>query len=194
MEWAIGGAGFASDYMDFGISFASVRFPRPLYLTERAAQIAPIAGLGQIWVQNLAPNVLMYTDDDGTDFILNAGLSPWTSDIDGAGFNLDGAGVIFLLAQTAADPDVTSQGQIWVEGVPGDPLWNEVEILADMDGADGATAYTEVSVNTAIATFQGGAELDTAQFNSGTASLLCDGVDSDITFPDIAAYDLGTQS
>lgn len=194
MEWGIAGGGFASDYMDFGISFASIRFPRPLYFTERAAQITPIAGQGQMWVRNDAPNVLVFTDDDGTDFVLNAGLTPWTSDIDGAGFNLDGAGVIFLIAQTAADPDVTSQGQIWCEGVPGDPLWGEVELLADMDGSDGATSYTEVSVNVANATFFGTAQLDTAQFNSGVSSLLLDGNSDWITFPDIAAYDFGTQS
>ena len=67
-----------------------------------------------------------------------------------------------------------------------------VELLADFDGADAATAFTESSANAAVATFNGGAELDTAQQNAGTASLLLDGVDSDVTFPDIAAYDLGT--
>jgi hypothetical protein len=80
------------------------------------------------------------------------------------------------------------------EGAAGDPLWAEVEMLADMEGPDAATSYTEISVNSAVATFFGNAELDTAQFNSGTSSLLLDGTNSYITFPDIAAYDLGTQS
>jgi uncharacterized protein YaiE (UPF0345 family) len=194
MEWGIAGAGFGSDYYSFGISFASIRFPRPLYFSERAAQITPIAGQGQLWVRNDAPNNLIFTDDDGTDFQLNTGLTPWTSDIDGGGFNLEGAGVVFLVAQPTADPDVTGRGQIWVEGVPGDPLWSEVELLADFDGADGATSYTEISVNTASATFFGTAELDTAEFNSGVSSLLLDGNSDWVTFPDIAAYDLGTQS
>ena len=121
-------------------------------------------------------------------------LTPWIEDIDGAGFNLEGAGVIFLESQLVADPDVSGQGQIWVEGVPSDPLWAEVELLADYDGADGATSYTEISVNTASATFFGTAQLDTAEFNSGVSSLLLDGNSDWITFPDIAAYDLGTQS
>lgn len=78
-------------------------------------------------------------------------------------------------------------------GTPGgDPQWDEVVLLAKFEGADGATAYTEVSPNTAVATFNGGAQLDTAQFNFGSASLLLDGTGDFVTFPDIAAYDLGT--
>jgi hypothetical protein len=73
----------------------------------------------------------------------------------------------------------------------GDANWNDVVLLAKFEGADGATAYTEVSPNAAVASF-GGAELDTAQSNFGSSSLLLNGTTDSLTFPDIAAYDLGT--
>lgn len=78
-----------------------------------------------------------------------------------------------------------------VEDFPVDPLyWSEVQFLAEFEGADAATAYTEVSTNAAVATFVANAQLDTAQFNFGTSSLLLDGNGDFVTFPDLAAYDL----
>lgn len=74
----------------------------------------------------------------------------------------------------------------------GDPFWAGVEFLANLNGVDGATSYTEESDNSAIATFNGNAQLDTAQQKFGSASLLLDGTGDYITFPDIAAYNLGT--
>jgi hypothetical protein len=163
------------------------------YLNETGAYNSPTNGV-VLTSGGVATN---YLDETG-GYSLPPGsgvLTPWVSDIDGAGFTLEDAGYLFLSGQSAALPDVTGQGQIWVEqGAAGDPLWAEVELLADMDGADGATSYTEISVNTANATFFGTAELDTAQFNSGVSSLLLDGNSDWITFPDIAAYDLGTLS
>jgi len=38
-----------------------------LKLTERAAQVATIATEGEFWVESAAPNIPMYTDDDGDD-------------------------------------------------------------------------------------------------------------------------------
>lgn len=43
-----------------------------LYLTEKSAAGADTATLGQFWVRDDAPNTPMFTDDVGTDFILNA--------------------------------------------------------------------------------------------------------------------------
>ena len=90
----------------------------------------------------------------------------------------------------------------WIDGVTPEEFLifetvaggdTEVQILADMDGADGATSFTEESQNTASMTFVAGAELDTAQFNSGTASLLLDRATSDFaSFPDISAFDMDT--
>lgn len=40
-------------------------------LQEQVAAGGSVAGYGQIWVRNDTPNVLMFTDDAGTDFVLN---------------------------------------------------------------------------------------------------------------------------
>ena len=57
--------------------------PTDLVFTEQADHTtAPAAGVGILWVRNDAPNVLVFTDDVGTDTVLGAG-SLWTQ---GAGF------------------------------------------------------------------------------------------------------------
>lgn len=43
-----------------------------LFMDERAAAAGNIANHGQFWVRNDVPNVPMFTDDAGTDFVLNA--------------------------------------------------------------------------------------------------------------------------
>ena len=40
----------------------------PMLIGESAAAVADIAAYGQVWVKDDAPNILMYTDDAGTDF------------------------------------------------------------------------------------------------------------------------------
>jgi len=80
---------------------------------------------------------------------------------------------------------------ILTAGVAGD---TEVELLADMEASDGATSYTELSSNAANMAFTANAQIDTAQFNSHSSSLLLDGVGDFGSFPDIAAYTLGTQA
>jgi hypothetical protein len=39
-----------------------------LFMREQAAAEADVAGQGQVWVQTATPNLLMFTDDAGTDF------------------------------------------------------------------------------------------------------------------------------
>ncbi|PBO84246.1 MAG: hypothetical protein COA77_10365, partial [Thaumarchaeota archaeon] len=95
-------------------------------LIEQAEANADAAGSGQIWVDTATPNVLFFTDDVGTDFRLNLGTSAdllgvlgdesgtglavfgtnptltgvtLAGDIAGAGFDIDNAGVIFLIEQ-----------------------------------------------------------------------------------------------
>jgi len=41
-----------------------------IFLTEQAEAEADVAGKGQIWVDTATPNVLMFTDDAGTDFTI----------------------------------------------------------------------------------------------------------------------------
>lgn len=44
-----------------------------LFMEERAAALADVAGYGQLWVRNDSPNVLVFTDDTGVDTVLGAG-------------------------------------------------------------------------------------------------------------------------
>lgn len=50
---------------------------KPFYLEERAAADTDVAGFGQLWVRNDSPNVLVFTNDAGTDTVLGQG-SPVT--------------------------------------------------------------------------------------------------------------------
>ncbi len=45
----------------------------PLFIEERAAAEPDVGGFGQLWVRNDTPNVLVFTDDVGTDTVLGAG-------------------------------------------------------------------------------------------------------------------------
>lgn len=163
------------------------------YLNETGAYNSPTNGV-VLTSGGVATN---YLDETGA-YSVPAGsgvTNPMTADLDGDGFDLDDMGVMFMRGQAAQEPDVAGQGQIWVEeGTAGDPLWLEVETLADMNGPDAATSYTEVSQNGFSMGFNGNAELDTAQFNSGTASLLLDGTGDWGSFADNAVHDMGTGS
>jgi hypothetical protein len=46
----------------------------PIFINEAASASADVAGDGQVWVKNDAPNTLYFTDDAGTDFQ----LASWT--------------------------------------------------------------------------------------------------------------------
>jgi hypothetical protein len=45
-----------------------------LRLTEQAAAVTDVAGIGQLWVKDDAPNTLWFTDDAGNDVQLGAGV------------------------------------------------------------------------------------------------------------------------
>lgn len=67
---------------------------------------------------------------------------------------------------------------------------NVLQFLANWDGTNGQTSFTEASSNAAVATFVGNAQLDTSQQRFGSASLRVDGSGDYVTFPDISAYNL----
>lgn len=80
-----------------------------------------------------------------------------------------------------------------IPAADGDPDFDKVIFLAGFNGIDEATSFTEESSNAAVATFNGSAQLDTDQKQFGTTSARFDETTSDsITFPDLAAYDLGS--
>lgn len=73
-----------------------------------------------------------------------------------------------------------------------DPHWSNVVLLLDFEGTDGATSTTDESPTTPHAiTFNGSAQIDTAQAATGNSSLLCDGTTDYVTAPDNADWDFG---
>lgn len=74
-------------------------------------------------------------------------------------------------------------------GAASDPHFANVAFLCSFDGADAATSATDDSSDARTITFNGTAQLDTAQFKFGTASLLTDGSDgSFVSIPDHADW------
>lgn len=63
-------------------------------------------------------------------------------------------------------------------------------LLIHLDGADGATSYT--SETGQVVTFNGNAQLDTAQSKFGSSSLLCDGNGDYISFPKNENWNFGS--
>lgn len=53
-----------------------------IFMRERAAAETSITAQGQLWVRDDAPNVLMFTDDDGNDFEISTGGAGVTLDTD----------------------------------------------------------------------------------------------------------------
>lgn len=121
-----------------GVNSRTVFNDFPLFIEERGAAAADVAGYGQLWVRNDAPNVLMFTGDDGVDHQLtppasgsvsvsgtpvNNQLAIWTnaSTIEGdADLTYDGSSV---LALNASVPSLQLQGtngladtQFYIEG------------------------------------------------------------------------------
>lgn len=64
----------------------------------------------------------------------------------------------------------------------GDPSFSSVVLLSHFDGSDGSTTFTDVIGHTLTA--NGNAQLDTAQFKWGSASLLLDGTGDYVSVAD----------
>lgn len=72
-----------------------------------------------------------------------------------------------------------------------DPYFNHVVLLCNLQGADAATTTTEEALNAAV-TFNGNAQLDTAQAPSGcSSSLLLDGTGDFISVPHTTLHNVG---
>ncbi len=68
-------------------------------------------------------------------------------------------------------------------GPTNDPYWANVVLLLHMDGADGATTFTDSSSYARTMTAAGNAQIDTAQIKFGTASGLFDGTGDSVQTP-----------
>lgn len=72
----------------------------------------------------------------------------------------------------------------------GDPDYADVTLLMHFDGTNGSTTFTDQKGHTFTA--GGNAQLDTAEKEFGTASLLLDGTGDYISTPDSADFDFGS--
>jgi hypothetical protein len=66
------------------------------YIDEATAASADVAGSGQFWVKDDAPNIAMFTDDAGTDFLLNADRTVVIGPGNGNDFKSGGSFVSFV--------------------------------------------------------------------------------------------------
>lgn len=60
-------------------------------IAEKTTALANVAGFGEVWVRDDVPNVLVFTDDAGTDFVIGGagtGLTSLTEDLTTAGGDL----------------------------------------------------------------------------------------------------------
>lgn len=70
-EWGLAGADFQSIFFNFTDSFTHYRFGSPILIEERAAAINGPSTHGQLWVRDDNPNILMFTDGDDNDWIVD---------------------------------------------------------------------------------------------------------------------------
>lgn len=125
-----------------------------LVFTERAAARAATAAEGELWVRNDTPNVLIYTDDAGTDWNL---LDPGSrSTVITAGWTTGGGGSLTIAAnaplfyteQATDDAPAAGQGQVWVRNDTPNTL-----MFTDDAGTDFELAGGGVGASREIETF-----------------------------------------
>lgn len=140
-------------------------------------------------VTNLNFDIDAVSDVIFLDYSLNIGAG-----VDVAGNYTAGGQMLVVGNKNVGTGETTlTDNQVEVRDSVGDPFAANTVLCANFDGTDGATAFTE-SARSEPAVFSGTAQLDTAQFNFGTASLLLDGDSDYVTFgtdaADWAAYEI----
>jgi hypothetical protein len=133
--------------------------PTGLVLDEQSTVPGGAPGLakGTVWVRDDTPNVLVFTDDAGTDWDLNVNSSPWTQD---TGFiylttttdnvaigstTLSGAANEHLYLLDTVEDSLSTGMYVVLEKDEADvkPAWNGVYVQADHTGGSGvAGGYT----------------------------------------------------
>ena len=138
-------------------------------------------------VTNLNFDIDAVSDVIFLDYSLNIGAGAASASNYTAGGNM----IVVGDSNVGTGSATLTDNQVEVRDEVGDPYAANTVICANFDGADGATSFTE-SARSEPAVFLGNAQLDTAQFNFGTASALFDGTQDGITFgtdaADWAAY------
>jgi len=126
----------------------------PILLNENATVPggAPAAGKGTVWVRSDAPNVLVFTDDAGTDTVLGAaGATPSLSSVLGAGDTTGGtqievsAGDPVTLNENASVPGgspAAGKGKIWIRNDTPNVLIFTDDAGTDIDLTSGGSTPT----------------------------------------------------
>jgi hypothetical protein len=121
-----------------------------LLLTEvGAAPVSSVATVGQLWVRNDVPGILMFTDDLGNDFEITSNLLPAGTVVDST-LHWDGADwieYVQLLLQTDKLQVPNNYGMNWLDDgaaplemlafteTSGDPLFGQVVALLNFEQA-----------------------------------------------------------
>jgi len=161
LQWGIAGADFGSGIFELGSSWSHLKMNRAIVFDEQAsAPVTPVAGDGQLWVRNDAPNVLVFTDDTGVDTVLGAG---------GGGVNSVTGGSNITNSGTAADPILDVDDPIVVSSIhltsalnpaAGSPYNNvPINIGANLVGTQGMTQLSRQRIQTRPSSFSFNATL-----------------------------------
>jgi hypothetical protein len=105
----------------------------------------------------------------------------------------DGAGEGAYLRRNASGDWIPVDDVTTDADTAGDPYWENVVALLKFDGSDTSTTMTD-STGKRTWTARGNAQLDTAQFKFGTASLLLDGTGDYIDTPNSTDFQVGSQN
>ncbi len=124
--------------------------------TERASANASAATIGQLWVRNDSPNVLVFTDDTGVDTVLGSGGGGGVNSVTG-GSNITNSG-------TAADPVLDVDDPLIIASINatsslgsntvGSPYDNvPLNIGANLVGTQGMTQYSRQRIQARPSSF-----------------------------------------
>lgn len=123
----------------------------------------------------------------GTSTVEAVGASGYAAIASAAGAGA-ASGVGASAADAVASAAGTSVGAAVGSDADSDPYFSNVVLLVAFDGVDGATTATDDSDSAHTLTFNGNAQLDTAQSKFGGASLLLDGSGDYVTAADSADW------
>ena len=173
---------------------ANITNVNSMFQDEQAAKDTTVAGDGQWWTKNTAPNTPFFTNDADTDFELArfaaAQVDHAIARADGTDGKLQDSGVkiddnrnvtnvnsLFQDEQAAKDTTVTGDGQWWVKSsAPNEPMFTD-DADTDFELARFAAAQTDHAVPRADTTNgklqTSGVIIDDSDNVTGVAALTC---------------------
>ncbi|MCP4339853.1 MAG: hypothetical protein GY799_13420, partial [Desulfobulbaceae bacterium] len=125
--------------------------PTGLVLTEQASvPDTPAAGFGYLWTKNTTPSTMIFTDDAGTDHLLEAG----GGDVDGPVTSILNSIAIFDSTDGSSIDDFD---QITVTSSSDDRFLN-IDMAVEFDGEVGLRIRNELGVDKTTLTYEGNNE------------------------------------